>query len=259
MQLMLRISDRPPDTGNAQILELMKMQVEAANRQADAADRRAAESEKRYAESVAKFNPLESLNVVAGVVSKFQEISGGAAGAGGDRPWWQELLVDAGPDVLRNLAPGIGAMLNGMRMPAAANPAGAGATTQPSPTQTTSLPPAPPPAAQDPYIPSYRNLLMVIDSLFSYIDRGLTGIEWADSVADLNGDTYVETIKGAGRERLIAALKTIPELLPRIQPIEARFSQFLDEVMAWPADDGDDEVDPPPPGAKPSKKKKGVN
>lgn len=65
------------------------------------------------------------------------------------------------------------------------------------------------------------------------VRQGGTGHGLAEKVVTMFGRPIYEQASGVGKDRLMAILRTEPDLWAQVAPIEAEFSRFLDEFLGY--------------------------
>jgi len=261
----------PPPPPDNSIVEMLKLQIQMQEKRAEsdreqskadreAAERRAEAAEKRHdalmtgllaEKKNTGFDVIEQFTKMFGA---FQQLNGAGLGAT-DESWsgiFKEGLREAAPDLMRTLAPGVGAMLGGL---------GQGAPRIPPPsvsreTLSTSVPPAqgqpasvaqpaaaqPPPPFDPQFTQAYTCIFMSQSTLLNYMRTGRSGLDFGDWLADGPGAMEIEKIKAAGPENIMKFIATqIPPLWAELQPVQVKFQQFLGELMAWEPQEDDPE------------------
>jgi hypothetical protein len=230
-----------------------------------------AEERKRNHELMMKLlEKKEGGDEKAGITDRILEraidnlLDGGDEGARGPRgKWaWAAPYLPQALDIAGKAVNGLTQMLTfglGRRGAAAAtNPAPGGTAAPPEHPQQIQ----PAPAKGDPMM----NMLLqqIGDPLLNHLHNGQRGEEFGDWLVTGFGTSAPPQVKGLGKDKIIAAIKLTP-LWPNIAPVEQRFSEFLDELLAWtpdweeahlrvcqvpncphPAHELEDEPEPPP-------------
>jgi hypothetical protein len=155
----------------------------------------------------------------------------GTRGPRGKWAWAAPYLPQA-LDIAGKAVNGLTQMLSfglGRRAPASNPAAGMGAA--PPPEHPQQIPPTP--AEGDPMM----NMLLqqIGDPLLNHLHGGQRGEEFGDWLVSGFGTSAPPQVKGLGKDKIVAAIKLTP-LWPSIAPVEQRFLEFLDELLAWTPD-----------------------
>lgn len=79
--------------------------------------------------------------------------------------------------------------------------------------------------------------------LINALDRGVPGDQIAASVDAMHGRLVYDQIIGMGKEGILRALQSSPQLWTRLQPIEAQLGVFIDEFISYStAEEGTEQV-----------------
>jgi len=170
-------------------------------------------------------------------------LDGGGSRGGGKFAWLAEYLPGI-LDTLRPVTAGLGILIQRAAMRNGQIP--------PQPTAPGVLPtPGSQPipdyvqqgAKPDPNHLSPEQIQMALANFFmtvapplkKHLMEGKTGLEFADFLMangylDLTGFEQIETM---GREGLLETVRQVPGAWAQIQPIEKRFTEFLDEFLSW--------------------------
>jgi hypothetical protein len=90
----------------------------------------------------------------------------------------------------------------------------------------------------------------VREPLLHSLNSGDTGHDFAAKLADYEGLLAYETLRGMGKESILALLSTYPPIWQVVSQVPARFDQFLDEFITGPLEEDDSgdgaDADQPP-------------
>lgn len=266
LKSLLPLFNQPKDDSVVKVLTL-QLEAEREQRRADreqakidreAADKRAENAEKRH-NDLMQVMIAKKENTGTDVIEQFGKMFGmfnqireGGLGAT-DESWsgiLKEGLREAAPDLMRTLAPGVGAMLGGIGQGAPRQvppPSVSRETLSPNlPPQQQPPQPAAPQAAPPPFDPqftqAYTCIFMSQGTLLNYMRTGRSGLDFGDWIADGPGAMEIEKIKAAGPENILKFIAShIPPLWAELQPVQLKFQQFLGELMAWEPESDDPE------------------
>lgn len=205
-------------------------------------------------------DPLAQIEKIASTANALRDaFGGGEARSSGKWGWLQEIGTAAvapggalssilGPVATWGLAK-LSGWKPGQAAPGAPPPPGAPPVQAPPP----GLPnPNPAPAAapgidpQEQFImDNVMNLFNVIaQPLMKFLGEGRSGYEFADYLHEGGTIDVVQLgqLRGLGREKIMEMLRKHPVAWQFIGPIEARFTQFLDEFLAWEPEQEDQQA-----------------
>jgi hypothetical protein len=216
---------------------------------------------------------LQSIQEVLTAISSIQDTIGGKS-AGFD---WKAIAGEAGLRLIDKLGPALPAMLmptpamqpNPARHMPAAPPPGQAATQAPAQAvaqaSAQANQQAPTEEENTQMMAMYRQLLMnIAPAMMTKMNNGAPGSEFADWFIEGYGRMVYEQVKAAGKETIIGAFRSIPELWAQLAPVENTFTTFIEEFLAWTPEEYEDPPAPPPPPVeeirtpKPGKGKKAI-
>lgn len=91
----------------------------------------------------------------------------------------------------------------------------------------------------------YRQMMLaLVQPLLRHLDRGMTGLDFADWFVDGHGAAELEAIRGAGPDQIMLLLRHEKEIWQHLAPFEARLPKFLEEFCSWTPGIDDDDDDP---------------
>lgn len=194
---------------------------------------------------------LSQIEKIGGVIEAVRGIAGEGGGGGrtGKWGWLQEIgtaAVQPGGALSSLLGPlatwGLAKMSGwkpGQAAPGAPPPPGQPPVQPPPP----GLPGAPPQQPQPNVDPQEQfmadglmNLFAAISMpLMKFLQEGRPGDEFADYLIEggMLDALKLEELRQIGREKIMGMLRKQPQAWQFIQPIEQKFSQFIDEFLAW--------------------------
>lgn len=239
--------------------EQRKMDREQAKADREAQEKRAEAAEKRHGDLLAIMLAKKE-DSGTDVITKFgqmftmvNQIREGA-GLGATDDSWTGLLKEGIREALPSLAPAIGPMIGGVlqslplgprpNVPVQNVPRG---TSEPVPAAQPQPQPQP---EQDPHLPAFQFIVANFGAVMAHLQRGSSGLDFGDWIAEGPGQLAIDQIKAAGTERIIAVFKTIPQAWEQWGPVEPRVRQFLNELMTWTPEEAggdDDEGNEPDP------------
>jgi hypothetical protein len=233
--------------------EQRKMDREQAQRDREAAEKRAEAAEKRHSDLMqvvlakkddSGTDVIEKFGKMFEMVNAIKE----GTGLGEVDDSWMGLVKGGLREALPHLGPQLAGMAGGLlnSLPLGPRP---NLPPQNVPRETVAPVPQPEPQPQqDPHLPVYQFILSNFDAVMNKIPLTDGGYLFGDWIAAGPGPLVIERFKAAGTEQIIAVFRTVPQAWQQLGPVEARFRQFLNELMAWAPEEAeeDDPAEPDP-------------
>jgi len=262
----------PQDNSVVQVLTL-QLTAEREQRKADreqaiadraAADKRADAAETRHNELMKAMlekkenSGTDVIEQFGKMFGMFNQIREGGLGAS-DESWggmFKDGIRDAMPDLVRTLAPGVAGMLSGIgtgarpALPPPQHQNVSRETVSPGvpPVSRETVPPGQQPPTVDPqFAPAYTVIFMNQGALLNCVRSGKTGLDFGDFLAHPAGpgEIEIEKLKTAGVDNIIRFISIqLPQLWAELQPVELKFRGFLQDLMTWTPDEGEDDPEP---------------